>query len=706
MRTLALALFAFVLGCGDNIVLKYTVQTHVAATTLAAGEPVGASCTILDDMGEPALDRHGNSLTDETQFVVSYEDPSSFATDANGNIVAATVGTAIVRCSAPSLTLVDHSPPTITIVPGPPVRAITQLASPTAVAGQPDGVTCLAFDAYNNAATSFTQALALSPSGAGTSTTADAVTADLVGQYTVSCVVMGAGDVQSANLVVIPALPATLTGALDPERTLYAILDQVTLLASAFDMFGNRVDAVTFTYGSTPSVTSPAPARFQFSRDGTFDLTATVTSPTVTDDPLRVSLPANVDSNGPTINCMRIDAPTVASQAYMVQQAPATVTMPVQIGAAFSVQAVTIGGNAATFDGSTGNYEAAVPIHFGMNFVDVVATDTNGVQNSTTCFVLAAAAFGGEAATMADAVALRLDPYAIDDPNMNGLNSLNALFYTVMQSDALRSLVDQGISGANPISSGGCGVFACQPNVNYNAGTIAWGTPSTSLNLVNGGLQASITLPNVSLSVRACGTTCCIGGSTIRVTTDSISATVDFGLSLQGGLLRTSVIGTPQVVVGSVSLDGSGFCGFLVNALQSFFTGTVQNAVQSALANFIDSNVGPLLDQVTSSLNISTLGQSFSVPRLDTGTVTLGFGLAFSSLAIDPTHALIGIGTKFTPGTTMVSRPSRGIAQELSTALLDPPGTSDASPVGLRPTRGCSTRCCTRCGELVTSRPR
>jgi hypothetical protein len=197
-------------------------------------------------------------------------------------------------------------------------------------------------------------------------------------------------------------------------------------------------------------------------------------------------------------------------------------------------------------------------------------------------------------------------------------------------------------------------------------------------------LQADITLPNVALSVSACGTTCCIGGSTIEVTASSITATVNFTLSLQGGLVRTAVSGTPTVTVGSVSLNGSGFCGFLVNLLQSFFTGTVQSAVQSSLQSFIDSNIGPLLDQVTSSLNISTLAESFSVPRLDgTGNISLGFGLDFSSLTIDTTRALIGIGTKFTPGTTVVSRPSLGIAQELPAALLDPPGTSNTDPVGI-----------------------
>lgn len=285
---------------------------------------------------------------------------------------------------------------------------------------------------------------------------------------------------------------------------------------------------------------------------------------------------------------------------------------------------------------------------------------------------------------MSGAVALRLDPYAVGDPDPNGLNSLNDLFSTVLRSDALRQLVDQALVAVNPINDGSCGVFACNPDVNYNQGSLAWDTPSTSLSLIPGGLRATVYLPNVRLGVRACGTTCCIGGSNITVTASYISAQVDFSLSLQGGLVRTAVVGTPQVNVGSVNLNGSGFCGFIINLVQSFFTGTVKNAVQSSLQKFINTQVGPMLDQITSSLDISTLAQSFAVPRLDgNGAVQLGFGLSFTSLDISTARALIGVGTKFTPGTTVVSRPSLGVARRTPDPLLDPPGTSTSRPVGV-----------------------
>ena len=270
-----------------------------------------------------------------------------------------------------------------------------------------------------------------------------------------------------------------------------------------------------------------------------------------------------------------------------------------------------------------------MPIGFGMNFVDVVATDQNGKQNSTTCFVLAGAFYSAEAAAMPGAVGLRLDPYAIGDPDPNGLNSLNDLFYTVLKSDALRQLVDQALVAANPINDGSCGVFACEPDVNYNQGTLGWGTPTTTLSLIPGGLRATVYLPNVHLNVRACGTTCCIGGSTSACRRASSARPSISACTLQGGLVRTALKGTPTVTVGTVSLNGSGFCGFIVDLLAELLhRHGARTPCRTRCRASSTARSRPLLDQVTSSLDISTLAQSFMVPRLDgTGSVNLGFGL-------------------------------------------------------------------------------
>jgi hypothetical protein len=276
-----------------------------------------------------------------------------------------------------------------------------------------------------------------------------------------------------------------------------------------------------------------------------------VTSPTFGDVALATSRTVIVNSAGPAIQCMRADAPTQPSEAYMLQRAPSTLIVPVRVSGAFAVQSVTINGAPATLHPGSGNYEAGVPADFGMTFADVIAKDQFGRENSTTCFVLAAQSFTAEGDHMPGAIGMRLDPRAIGDPQPTGLDSINDILHTILGSTQLRGLVDSGMVAANPVSNGGCGVFACSPRLNYNAGSLRWDAPASSLVLAPGGLSAQVTLPNVRLAVNACGTTCCIGGSTIGVTASSISATVGFSLQLQGGVLRAALSGTPTVTVGA-----------------------------------------------------------------------------------------------------------------------------------------------------------
>ena len=82
MRTVVFAFVTMIAGCGDNIRPGLFVDTQVASNTLAAGDPVGARCRLVDEHGDAALDPHGDSLTDETEVVEGnhYFPPSAVRT--------------------------------------------------------------------------------------------------------------------------------------------------------------------------------------------------------------------------------------------------------------------------------------------------------------------------------------------------------------------------------------------------------------------------------------------------------------------------------------------------------------------------------------------------------------------------------------------------------------------------------------------------
>ncbi len=661
-------------GTGDEL----GVRTIVPDTTLTAGQRVGASCELVDPSGEL---EQGDAGAPDVSFSMYYEHPDSFAEDDDERVIATRAGTAQVRCAAHSLGLEDPEPVELEIVPGAPKRAVTELASKVATAGEPTDVSCRAFDAFENEVTEFSRSLATSPS-TGATAEDGTIVATSAEPYEVSCVVPGAEQTDSDFLEVLPALPASLSASLSPERDAYAIGDQVSVSASARDEFGNRVEDADLVYDASPSVPSPSAGRFAFDTDGAFTLTVEVTSETHDDLTLSEELSVAVNTGGPAIECLRADDPAELSSAYMIDQAPnSTLLVPVHVDDDFDVASVKMNGGSASFNADLGVYERGVPVSYGMNFVDVVAEDELGEENSKTCTFLAASHFTDEDAHMSGALGLRLDPRAVSGGEPDAIDSVNDVLHLVLSSDALIDMVDDGITAANPVNDGNW----CEPDVTYESGSISWDPPSVSSELIDDGLRVTVELSDVELTVDGSGTVCCWFGTTVDVTADVIEATVDFDLGLDsGGVLRAGVQGEPSISVGDVSLSASGLCGFLVNLLEGFFSGTVADAVQDALGDFIETDVGPMLDELVSSLDIDTIGQSFEVPRLDgSGTIDLAFGLDLSSLDIVSERFLLGIGTRFSPTSAAHNRDSLGVPRPSSAPLLDPPGTSQSLPVGL-----------------------
>lgn len=675
MRPILMALAASLglgpsLGCGDDLAADIALHA-VVQTTITAGSRVGARCELLDSRGEAAVDEQGEPLADSVEITIHHEHPDSFALDEDGEIIATRAGSAVVRCAAPALNLVDSV--TIQIVPAAPHRVFTQLEATTTTAGETVGVGCVAFDVFDNETFGFPRTIAASPGGAGVTTDSSSITATLVGDYEVTCVVMGAAEVEGDFLQVLPALPASLSVGLSPERDFYAIDQQVTVVPAARDQFGNRVEEATFAFSASPSIPSPSPGRFHFDADGSYSLSVSVTSPTLDDIPLAASVPIFVNTSGPTIECMRADSPAVAADAYMLDQAPnTTILIPVRVADDFAISSVTIGSSTATYDPQTGNYRGDVPVQFGVNFVDVVAEDEFGVQNSKTCFFLAADRWTAEDAPMPGTLGLRLSPRAIMGGSPTALDSLNDILHVILNSQGLLDIVDQALQDANPLAEQWCFGTA---RINYTGG-LAVSAASTSTELINNGLRVVLSIGELRFNARLGGGCCTTTNGTIRIR--NIVATVNVGLRLENGVLRAAISGTPSVSVGSVDTNFGGTCGWLVNLLD------LSGTVAGALRDFIASEVGPMLDGVVSSIDVNTLGQSFLVPRLDgSGSIELGFGLALSSLSTTTTRFLLGIGTRFTATVAGHNRPSLGVARRTIGTLLDPPGTTTTRPVGL-----------------------
>jgi hypothetical protein len=676
--TLLLACFALT-GCAKGYVAeKYdadveeppriptSIETVVNSTTLSAGNQLSVECRVYDQFGNRMLE-----LTGATPRVV-HEPQYLFETGEGGALIAAKAGTGTVACTFAQFGLFDDGVD-VTIVAGPAHSVITRLDDDQIVAGGSASATCFVYDAYGNEIADADATLSVSPSSGGVEVEGLTTTITRSGTYEVSCSVSGALQNDSDFLQVDPALPHSMTVGLRPDRAFYKVGDQVLLEADVRDRYGNRVTGATLAYSEiTNNISSQDGARFSFVSDGATVLRAIVTSAidlSVAEVSATVSVVVN--TTGPQIECLRIDDQQ-PSDAYMVNLAPGGAQVPVRISDTFNVQSVRISGNVATHTGG-GVYQGTHDVTWGINFVDVVATDEHGLENSRTCFFLASNRWTPENDAMTGAVGFKLTQAAVGPGTPGELTTLNEILRVVLNSPGLKAMVDAGIPEL--LNSGSCGVWACEPDVTYNRGSINWDPVTTLLALINGGLSLEVRLPNARLTVRACGTACCIGGSTITARVSLIRVNVDISLQLINGVLRAGIIGTPDVSVSTPSLDGSGFCGFLVNLIQGFFTGAVRDAIRDALQDFLGSEVGPLLDDLVSSLDISSLGASFDVPRLDgSGNITLSFGTGISSLSITANdRALVGIDTRFSASPIAHNRPTLGVPRRTDAILLDLP---------------------------------
>jgi hypothetical protein len=653
----------------------------VAPAQVAAGDIVLVHCLLLDALGESNV-----PLPDQSYFVrVDPEDSIAFGDDGT-TIIARRAGEVAVTCVFPSLGLVDASPAIVGISPGPIAAVEAHVDTDAIVAGQSVTTSCTGVDAYGNAVEVTDPVIAVDPPAAGNVVALDVVTFARSGLYDVRCDVAGATS-RSVRVEVRPDLPASLVIALSPNETVYAVGQVITLERIVADRFGNRIDDVPVPVTHDAAMgQSIGEGRVRFLADGTYTLTATVTPPTQDDIPLTASVMVTVDSSGPVIGC---GSP---ANAAILNQAPgSSVTFNGTVSDASGVASVRVNGTNVAVNGS-GGFSRAITSVFGINFVEVAATDTNGVETTRLCsFLLADQWAPPNASLYNDTVALRLAQAAIDDGNRSApINSLGDILHAVLNSNGLRTTLHNALLAANPLKPNACDQNVCVPivgcacvlrsEVTYLNSQIN-GPNTAQLTLVNGGVQANVVLRDVRVQLRIRGSVVGIGYDTTGwATISSVTIGLIFDTALAGGRPRVTVRpGSVSTSVGSISTSFSGIDGALINIGVTIANGTVRNLVSNLLTSYVRDNFNAVLDSVLGNLNIDSLGTAFSVPRLDgSGSVNLAFGISFSSLGASASRMLFGIGTRLS-GPSAHARPTLGTPIPTGTVLLDPSTTSAAA---------------------------
>jgi len=672
-----LALLGALTGCAESstptadggVEPTYVGVETVVPATVVAGTPFVVHCLLVDEQGDTHTPPDG-------RFGSVRIDPADSVAIVDGALVAQVAGQVAVVCGFDDVGLTDPTPATLTITPGPAVGVAAHLSTDSIVAGGSVEAFCTAVDAFGNDVEEVPSSFVVSPVDAGNAFDGATGTFEHAGMYDVSCDAPGT-TTHSARLEVRPDRPASMVVSLVPGLSIYDIGQVIELAPIVEDRFGNPIDDAAIAMVSAPAQgQSVGPNRFRYFADGLYRITATVTSPTQDDLPLTQYVEVLVDSNGPTIDC---GSP---ANAAILNVAPgASISFNGQVSDLSGVSSVRVNGTTATVNAS-GAFSSPITSRFGINFVDLSATDGTGRESTRTCSFLAANQWVPQTGVLADAVSLRLRQAAFDDSNRTGaINSLDDILQTVLNSSGLRTTLHNALSAANPLKPDACDNETCT-----FLGCVCWyrskityldsrldGPNTSTLTLVDGGLRAHVRLGNVKVQLRAEGKVGPIPFDTTGwVTIDSVDVDVIFDVALSGGRPRITVRnGSVMTSVGNISTAFDGIDGFFVNIIVAIANGTVRDMVSNLVTSYVRDNFNTILDGVVGGLDISTLGTTFNVPKLDgSGNLALAFSPSFTTLNTNTSRMLLGIGTKLT-GPTAHARPTLGSPIPTGTVLVD-----------------------------------
>ncbi|MFW6057482.1 MAG: hypothetical protein ACOC9W_01370 [Persicimonas sp.] len=634
-----------------------SVETVLSDSTVAAGTTVEVECQLLDADGRQVEPRG------EPEAHLSYAPQQSFVEEDDLSLVPTTAGNATIACQYAELSLIDDTPAELTVEAGQPHTVTTDLDRYISTAGEPVTASCEVFDAYGNPVEDAETELVVDASGNGIGVDGHTATITRAGIYTLTCTSDGASQERGEALEVNPGLPADLAISKVPDLPYYDTGQVVDVATIVTDEYGNRVEDAYVDFVSDPQGDGFGHGRFRYWSEGTYTVTATVEGETKDDATLEDSVEIVVNGEGPSIDCIS------PADGEMQEASPGdTVTFRGQVEDAQGIDLVTVNQDSVTVD-QDGYFEHDVTVRFGINFVDILATDgASGEfreENSTTCAFLTSDTWGDEDDFLDDAVSLWIGQESVDDKDTSDpLDSLNDILHTVLNSHGLRDQIHTSLLAQNPLAEGTT-LLVYDYEIHYIDSRIH-GPHDTELDLISDGISLESVIRDVEIDVREVNL-----GVNSTATIHQLDAELDATMSLANGQPSLQVRpNSVSVTSGRIDLTLTGW-GWLDDVISDIVQPTLRSTVEDEVEKFLKDQVNDMLDDVVGSLDISSLGSTFDVPRLDgTGDLPLNFGVNFSSLGVNTARALFGLGTEFSPGSTERATPSLGVPMPAGQKLM------------------------------------
>jgi hypothetical protein len=618
-----------------------------------ASDPLSVTCLLRDSKDNLVLVGASEHPT------VSVVPEGALTLTSDGQYTAKQAGNVQVTCSLKERGLTDETPSVVQVLPGIPQRTITSLDRNRIIAGEHVEASCQVLDSSSNIIPIDTPHFQSTPSSSNNTFNSKTGTFERSGQYQVSCDV-GLAVSEPAKLEVLPAAPANLSIALVPAQTTYAVGSAVELNYQIQDRFGNPVNDAQVTVTSNPTGNQLGATKFSYSKAGTYRITTTVGSPTYDGKPLSKSVDIFVDGNGPTITC---DSPR--DGAFVDEKPGSTITFRGSAIDESRVVDLNVNGSPVAVDLAS-HFAVELPTKFGINFVDLVSTDSNGQKTKQTCSFMLADQWLEETKALNDGISFWLRQPAVDDNSRVNLNSLGDFLSRVLSSDQLKENIHESLL-VNPILKSGCdqvlfGTCVLSTKITYLDLRVD-GPTNTQLALQQDGLGSTTRIENVGIELDISGSIAGIPFNKIGwVRFSSIDVQSILDLSIEGGRPNATVRrGATATQVGAITTEFSGLEGQALAAVVSLANGILREFVAAQVQSYVTEQLGGTLNEIVRTLDLDAFSTVQLVPRLDgTTPIALEFSSQFSSVATTTDALLFGMTSEFHSETSH-AKPSNGI---------------------------------------------
>ena len=656
-----------------------SIDTALGSSTVAAGDVVDVSCDYLNPDGH-SVDVDEELLDGEE--VLLYPDDAFIEDD--GQLIAQRAGSAELACQNPDVGYTDQDPAQLTIEAGDVATTVAELDQFTMSAGDSVDASCSAFDEFGNEVTDADYELVADVSSSNIIIDDQVLSATIrtTGIFTLSCHVDGPAETIGDAVEVSPGLPDNIEADPTPNQDIYSTGQVVTVGTYVTDQYGNSIPAVELDFNVYPDHLESEVLgnnRFMFYEDGTYSVTVDVDEPTLDDQELGEQLEFVVNATGPDIDC--IDP----VDGEMIDHPPGDeITFSGNVSDDHNVDEILINGDPLP-DVGKGNFETTIETRYGINFVDIAATDEYGEENVRTCAFMISENWVDEGSyeyswqdsLIEDVVSLQLRQDAIDDGTPASwswqIESLNDLINMVVNSEGLRQEVEAGIIAGNPYQES-----TCDAQITVLGISFVGSDHTTSLDLTNDGIDLFARLNDVDIDLMVeLDSWYCPGTYYPTVELEYVEMEAGTELFMSGGMPTMELDDVYYVETGEIDGSSDGFGDWFYSILTSLAQGTFSDIVEDTFEDAITDNFDELFGDLLDSFDIDSLATEFDVPRLDSNdTMTLNFDFGFSSVDTSTSRALFGLEAEISPGlddpSDAIGTTSLGVAHPAGDFLDDP----------------------------------